>query len=122
MLTFEQALSLVKEKVAGAGIGPCPETLSLDQVRGRVLAEDVKADRDYPPFDRSTRDGYAVRSSDLAGVPVTLMCVGEARAGKPYRASLESNSGACVEIMTGAPVPAGADAVVMLEHVRAEGS
>ena len=120
MLTFEQALSLVKEKVAGAGIAPCPETLSLDQVRGRILAEDVSADRDYPPFDRATRDGYAVRSLDVKATPVELECVGEARAGKPYLGSVGERT--CAQIMTGAPLPRGADAVVMIEHVRAQGS
>ena len=121
MLTFEQALSLVKDKIAGAGISPCPETLPLDQVRGRVLAEDVAADRDCPPFHRSTRDGYAVRSSEVKAAPVSLECVGEARAGKPWPGSLKDKAGACVEIMTGAPLPEGADAVVMLEHARADG-
>src|SRR5437764_12201754 len=113
MLTFEQALSLVKEKVAGAGIAPCPETLSLDQVRGRILAEDVSADRDYPPFDRATRDGYAVRSLDVKATPVQLECVGEARAGKPYLGSVGERASTCAQIMTGAPLPRGADAVVV---------
>src|SRR5437870_1411995 len=121
MLTFEQALSLVKDKIAGAGISPCPETLPLDQVRGRVLAEEVAADRDCPPFNRSTRDGYAVRSADVKTAPVSLECVGEARAGKPWSGTLTERAGACVEIMTGAPLPEGADAVVMIEHARVEG-
>src|SRR2546427_1045560 len=94
MLTFEQALSLVKDKIAGAGISPCPETLPLDQARGRVLAEDVAADRDYPPFHRSTRDGYAVRSADVKTAPVSLECVGEARAGKPWPGTLRERAGA----------------------------
>src|SRR3984957_13591469 len=78
----------------------------------RVLAEDVLADRDYPPFDRSARDGFAVRAADIPGdVEVT----GEVRAGELYQG--EVNAGTAVEIMTGAPLPRGADAVVMIEHV-----
>jgi molybdopterin molybdotransferase len=122
MLTFEQALSVVKEKLAAARISPPAETVPLDRGRGRVVAEEVAADRDYPPFDRSTRDGYAVRSSDLEALPARLECVGEARAGKPWPGNLGARASACVEIMTGAPLPEGADAVVMVEHTRAEGS
>src|SRR5919198_1336056 len=112
MLTFEQALSVVNEKLAAAGISPRLETLPLEQVRGRVLAEDAAADRDYPPFHRATRDGYAVRSADAQTAPASLERVGEARAGKPWPDSLKERTGACVEIMTGAPLPEGADAVV----------
>jgi molybdopterin molybdotransferase len=96
------------------------ETLSLDRVRGRVLAMDVAADRDYPPFHRSTRDGYAVRAGDLARLPATLECVGEVRAGEHIENKV--GPGQCVMIMTGAPLPAGADAVVMLEHTSREGT
>jgi len=96
------------------------ETLSLDRVRGRVLAMDVAADRDYPPFQRSTRDGYAVRAGDLARLPATLECVGEVRAGEHIENKV--GPGQCVMIMTGAPLPAGADAVVMLEHTSREGT
>lgn len=120
MLTFEQALSTVKEKLSGAKLNPPIETLPLDQVRGRVLAEEVMADRDYPPFHRATRDGYAVRSADVTGLPATLECLGEVRAGEHFSGKL--GPGQCVQIMTGAPLPAGADAVVMVEHTRAQGS
>jgi molybdopterin molybdotransferase len=89
---------------------------------GLVLAEDLLADRDFPPFPRSTRDGYAVRAGDIATPPSRLNCIGEIRAG----ASLEQSAiavrrGEAVEIMTGAPVPAGADAVVMVEHTKRAG-
>jgi len=119
MLHFEQALQMVNERVDRANPSPAMESVPLLEARGRVLAQDATADRDYPPFDRSTRDGYAVRSSEVQTVPVTLECLGEARAGRPYRESLGTRPGVCVEIMTGAPVPPGADAVVMLEHVHA---
>src|SRR5439155_2414257 len=118
MLRFEQALQAAKEKTSQANLSVAVESLPLLEVYGRVLAEDARADRPYPPFDRSTREGYAVGSYDLRTVPVTLECLGEARAGMPYAGSLGASSDVCVEIMTGAPLPAGADSVVMLEHVR----
>lgn len=119
-ISFQQALSTVKERLSEAGPSPAMETLSLDRVRGRVLAMDVAADRDYPPFQRSTRDGYAVRAGDLARLPATLECVGEVRAGEHIENKV--GPGQCVMIMTGAPLPAGADAVVMLEHTSREGT
>jgi molybdopterin molybdotransferase len=120
LLSFEQALATVKEKLGEAKLNPATQTLPLDQVGGRVLADDVLADRDYPPFDRSIRDGFAVRSADVSAVPVTLECRGEVRAGESFPNAV--GPGECVEIMTGAPLPAGADAVVMIEHVRVQGS
>jgi molybdopterin molybdotransferase len=81
----------------------------------------VIADRDAPPFHRSTRDGYAVRSADVASAtqqdPVPLRLIGQARAGVAHEGAV--GAGQCVEIMTGAPLPAGADAVVMVEYTRA---
>ncbi len=121
VITFKDALSLVKEKFGLMSERPPVESLPLDGVQGRILAEDVKADRDYPPFHRSTRDGYAVRAAELGGVPVWLECVGEARAGEPYRGDARVRAGRCVRIMTGAPLPEGTDAVVMMEYTRAEG-
>jgi molybdopterin molybdotransferase len=85
---------------------------------GLVLAQEVKTDREYPPFDRSTRDGYAVRSKEaMAGTQ--LRCVGEIKAGDTVRDAL--SAGTCLQIMTGAAVPAAADAVVMIEHTDREG-
>jgi molybdopterin molybdotransferase len=121
MISFEQALNLVAEKLAAANPSPAAEVVPLDEARGRVLARDVLADRNYPPFPRSTRDGYALRAADVREVPVSLACVGEARAGAPYPGKLAGESGVCVEIMTGAPVPPGADAVVMIERTRRDG-
>jgi len=85
---------------------------------GLVLAQEVKTDREYPPFDRSTRDGYAVRSGEVKP-GAQLKCVGEIKAGDTVTQVLAS--GACVQIMTGAAVPVGADAVVMIEHTQREG-
>jgi molybdopterin molybdotransferase len=119
-LTFEQALQTVKEKITATVGSPSTETLPLEAVRGRVLAEDARADRDYPPFHRSTRDGFALRSDDLVSIPAVLECVGEVAAGSHYHGAV--GSGRCVSIMTGAPLPDGADAVVMIEKTEIQGS
>jgi len=120
VVTYEQALSIVQERIAAANLRLPIETVPLDQVRGRVLAEDVTADRDLPPFHRAIRDGYALRTADLSILPAVLRCVGEVPAGRSFEA--EVGSGQCVSIMTGAPLPAGADAVVMVEHTVSRGS
>lgn len=119
MLSFEAALAIVRDRVReriDATGGPPVETVPLGASRGRVLAEDLHADRDYPPFHRSTRDGFAVRAADVARVPAVLDVVGIARAGSPYNSDV--GSGCAVEIMTGAPLPEGTDAVVMVEYTR----
>jgi molybdopterin molybdotransferase len=100
-----------------------PERVSLAAAHDRVLFESALAREDSPAFDNSAMDGWAVRSSDLAGARagavVTLKRTGEARAGGEAGPTVEP--GQTVRIFTGAPVPAGADAVVMQEHVSAEG-
>jgi len=102
----------------GAGRGRLlTEQVSALEAAGRILAEDVTADRDYPPFPRSARDGFAVRAAD---VPGDLRVIGEVRAGELY--SGEVTAGEAVEIMTGAPLPEGADAVVMVEHTERSGN
>lgn len=121
-LTYQQAFSLVNQNLAAVALNPPVEITPLAQVRGRILAEDVLADRDLPPFRRATRDGFAVRAADVANVPAELECIGEARAGKPWLGDFGSRPHAAVEIMTGAPLPEGADAVVMVEYTRREGS
>ncbi|MFN2456470.1 MAG: molybdopterin molybdotransferase MoeA, partial [Pyrinomonadaceae bacterium] len=94
-----------------------PEAVALAGARGRVLAEDVRADTDLPPFDRALMDGYAVRSEDTrGGAPVRLKIVGEAAAGRGWRGTLRA--GEAVRIMTGAPLPAGADGVQQVEVTR----
>ncbi len=93
------------------------ETVDLLAGLGRVLAEGILADRDFPPFARATRDGYAVRAADLAEVPARLEVVGEVKAGDwPEPGVCSAGRGQAVRIMTGAPLPAGADAVAMVEH------
>jgi len=115
-LTFEQARAVVVEKLREAGVRGQTEMVPLLEADGRVLAEEVRADRDYPPQARSIRDGFAVRARDLPG---ELRVVGEVRAGEP--ADLAIGPGEAVEIMTGAPVPDGADAVLMVEYAEREG-
>jgi molybdenum cofactor synthesis domain-containing protein len=92
------------------------EEVSLREARGRVLAGDVVADTDLPPFDRALMDGYAVRAEDTEGAPVSLRLVGEAAAGRAWSGELKA--GEAVRIMTGAPVPAGADSVQQVEVTR----
>ena len=118
MLSYEQARNKVIEEV-GKRRGPrATAGVSVWEALGLVLAQEVKTDREYPPFDRSTRDGYAVRSKDtLPGAQLTR--VGEIKAGDTVREAL--TAGTCLQIMTGAAVPAGADAVVMIEHTSREG-
>ena len=90
-----------------------PETVSLADACGRILAEDVIADSDLPPFDRSQMDGYAVRTADTEKAPVSLKIVGESAAGNGWHQ--EMKAGEAVRIMTGAPLPAGADSVQQVE-------
>jgi molybdopterin molybdotransferase len=118
MLSFEQAVAIVRDALRASAPQPSAETVPLNEARGRVLAEDLRADRDYPPFDRATRDGFAVRSPEVTAVPLMLEVVGLARAGAPYPGGLAGRVGGAVEIMTGAPVPEGTDAVVMVEYTR----
>ena len=92
------------------------EAVALSHALGRVLAEDVVADSDLPPFDRAQMDGYAVRADDVANTPARLRIVGESAAGSGWHH--EMKAGEAVRIMTGAPVPAGADAVQQVELTR----
>lgn len=119
-LHFHEARAIVFERLREGRTQPDTETVSIDDAVGRVLASDVVADRDYPPFNRSARDGFAVIASDVARVPAELELIGETRAGEPSRFSLQP--GKTVEIMTGAPGPRNADAVVMVEHSSQNGS
>lgn len=101
-----------------SGVNPVgTEKVCLEEALGRVLAEDIQARENIPPFDRSPLDGYALRSSDIAGAsreePVTLSVMEEVPAGAVAKKPVEA--GEAVRIMTGAPVPAGADAVVRYE-------
>ncbi|HEV2388145.1 MAG TPA: gephyrin-like molybdotransferase Glp [Candidatus Acidoferrales bacterium] len=95
------------------------ETASLERALGRVLAAPAVADRDSPAFARAIRDGFAVRAADTEPAPAVLAIAGEVRAGAAFSGAIGPSQ--AVRIMTGAPVPDGADAVVMVEHTRLEG-
>lgn len=100
-----------------AGIRPVPdEQTGIAQAVGRVLAQDVRARVSHPPVAVSSMDGYAVRAADVATVPAELALIGESAAGRAFPGSL--NPGQAVRIFTGAPMPYGADAVVMQENTR----
>jgi len=115
IVEFAEALEIVLQHAAKVRVLPT-ENVALLESAGRVLAESVTADRDQPPFDRATRDGFAVRAEEwTAGV--RLKFVGQVRAGAEW-AGAEMASGCAIEIMTGAPVPVGADAVAMVEHAE----
>jgi len=115
-LTVEQAIDLLV-----AGILPLPsETLPLAAARTRTLAEPITARLTQPPFAASAMDGYAVRLSDIATLPATLTIVGESAAGARFHGTLAP--GQAVRILTGAPVPHGADAIVIQENTRRDGT
>lgn len=116
-LGFEEARRIVIETVRRVAKRTATEMVETAAAHGRVLAAAVRADRDYPTLRRSLRDGFAVKA---AKVPGRLRIRGEVRAGEQEQSALED--GEALEIMTGAPVPAGADAVVMVEHTTREGA
>lgn len=118
MLTYQQARQVVIEKVGQKRSPRATEAVSVWDALGRILAQAIFADRAYPPFNRSTRDGYAVRASE-AQTGNTIRCAGEIKAGDSVTQPLVP--GTCVQIMTGAAVPEGADAVVMIEHTQRDG-
>ena len=115
---FDEALAIVSAQAANLLPGET-EFVPLPESNGRVLAEAVAADRDQPPFDRSTRDGFAVHSAGLVEGG-SLRVIGQVAAGQRWTAG-PLQPGLAIQIMTGAPMPEGADAVVMIEHVERDG-
>jgi molybdopterin molybdotransferase len=115
-LDFDKARSCVLGEVLTGRRLPESERIELPFSAGRILAEEIRSDRDYPPFPRSVRDGFAVHAADLPG---RVKVIGEVRAGERYPGIV--GLGEAVEIMTGAPMPDCSDAVVMVEHVVREG-
>jgi len=109
MISVAEAVQIVRQQARTLP----GKKVELREALGRVLAEDVVADSDLPPFDRSQMDGYAVRADDVKYAPVRLRIVGESAAGRGWHHQLEE--GQAVRIMTGAPVPAGADSVQQVE-------
>ena len=112
MITVAQAIQIVKQQTR---VLP-PVRVVLENALGRFLAEDVIADSDLPPFDRSQMDGYAVQAADTENAPAKLHIVGESAAGHGWHKQMKT--GEAVRIMTGAPLPAGADSVQQVELTR----
>jgi molybdopterin molybdotransferase len=119
-LSYTEGCAIVDAQAASVlQVQPQPQSLPLHEALGRVLAAPICADRDQPPFDRSTRDGYAVRAQDVCD-DAPLLVLGQIRAGEAWPADQPAiTAGMAVEIMTGAPLPPGTDAVLMIEHALA---
>jgi len=112
MIPINQAIQIILQQTSALG----DEHVTLSQALNRILAEDIVADTDLPPFDRAQMDGYAVRAADVAVAPARLQIVGESAAGAGWHH--EMKAGEAVRIMTGAPVPQGADAVQQVELTK----
>jgi molybdopterin molybdotransferase len=115
LLSVAQAIAIIDD----AKVSPRVVSLPLLDADGLVLAEPILADRDAPPFDKSMMDGFAVRSADVAAAPVALRVIGEVAAGQQFDRAL--GPGEAIAIMTGAPVPLGADSVIPIEDVEHTG-
>ena len=116
MISIERALEVTLAAAQAAPDRIPAETVPLEASLGRILRENIDADADYPRFDKAIRDGFAVRFEDVSKVPAVLQVRGESRAGQGAEVSV--TPGTCCEIMTGAPLPDGANAVVMVEHTE----
>jgi molybdopterin molybdotransferase len=116
-IAFDEALAILRATAAGRA--PAPERLALSRCHGRVLGGEVVAAIPLPPFDNSAMDGFALRHADLAGQGAGLLLAGEQFAG--VATGLRVGPGQCVRITTGAPLPGGADTVVVREAARVEG-
>lgn len=112
-LTVTAAQQCVLESIKLLGV----ESVKLEHSLGRVLAEDIRANRDQPPYDVSAMDGFALRSADVANAPATLEIIEDIKAGDMPTKTVQA--GQCARIMTGAPVPPGADTVIRVEDTQA---
>jgi molybdopterin molybdotransferase len=123
LLSFEEAQECVRSQAELLRKQPrINEQVPLLESLGRTLADEVVADRDLPPFPRATRDGYAVRAEDVQPIPTELRIVGQIRAGGGLPDGFTKlEEGHAISIMTGAPVPSGANAVIMVEHTERSG-
>ena len=116
MLKYEEALRKILDntnRLQG-------EIVAIEDAIGCVLLEDIYSNVAMPPFNKSAMDGYALRNSDLKSVPVQLKCIGVIEAGDSFKKTIKR--GECAKIMTGAPLPRGADSVVMVEDTYQEAS
>jgi molybdopterin molybdotransferase len=118
IVPYTEAARIVQQEIAKVN-NQFTERIALMEAPGRVLSQPLHADRDQPPFPRSTRDGFACSAADIQSGK-SIRIIGQVRAGEAWQ-GLPLQSGEAVEIMTGAPVPPGADCVIMIEHVRIEG-
>lgn len=116
MISVDQARQIVVDTFRAKKVALKTERVSLEDALGRVLAQEILADTEAPSFDRSIKDGYAVRSGDVREAPVSLRVVGESKAGDAAIPAV--SAGEAVQIMTGAALPEGADAVVMVEDTE----
>ena len=114
MISVKEAKSIIRRKIFSLDA----ETVQLNNAIDRILLEDIVANFPSPRFNNSAMDGFAVRSSDTIGASknntITLKNIGISSAGSPSQ--LKLNQGECIQCMTGAKIPAGSDAVVMVEH------
>jgi molybdopterin molybdotransferase len=115
MISVDYALSIILDQIKPLGA----ERVPIECCLGRILAEDIIADIDLPPFDRARMDGYALRSQDASSSPVTLRLIGEVAAGAVFEGTV--GRGEAVKIFTGAPIPKGADAVQKVEVTESDG-
>ncbi|MBN9259246.1 MAG: molybdopterin molybdenumtransferase MoeA [Alphaproteobacteria bacterium 64-6] len=116
LLSVEEALARILADAAPLGT----ERIAIDTTHDRILAEPLAARLTQPPFDASAMDGYAVRAADVAQLPAKLTVIGESAAGHPFFGRV--GQGEAVRIFTGAPVPEGADGIVIQEHTKREGA
>ena len=114
-LKASEAQRVIAESVAPLGV----ETIRLERSLGRVLAENLRANRDLPPFAVSAMDGFALRAEDIASVPATLEIIEDINAGDTPQRTV--GAGQCARIMTGAPMPEGADTVIKVEDTQVDG-
>jgi molybdopterin molybdotransferase len=110
------SVAAARDRILGSAVPLEAELVHLDDAAGRILAEDLRAALTQPPFDASAMDGYAVRAADVANAPARLRLIGAAAAGHAFSGAL--HEGEAVRIFTGAPLPAGADTVVIQENTR----
>src|ERR1700730_11004352 len=115
MISVEEALARLLAPLEGLPA----EQVSISEALGRVLAEDLVARRTQPPFAVSAMDGYAVRAADVAQVPAQLRVIGAVPAGSAFAGTV--GPGDAVRIFTGAPVPKGADCIVIQEDATRDG-
>jgi len=113
VISVEEAIAHILKHLACVG----PQTIFIDQSYGRVLSQDISSRVDSPPSAVSSMDGYAISVKDIEHLPVKLSVVGVSQAGRGFKGKI--NSGQTVRIYTGAPIPEGADKIIIQEEVEA---